>query len=109
MVTWPQFQEQFYNENLIVKVLRIGVSVGAQKVAHLGEEEKSGVVVKSEDLRKAIEMVMEDGKESEDIRKRARELGKMANEVIEEGGSSHKNMIRLLQDIRKQSCTNNSC
>ncbi|KAF5773157.1 putative UDP-glucuronosyl/UDP-glucosyltransferase, UDP-glycosyltransferase family [Helianthus annuus] len=109
MVTWPQFQEQFYNEKLIVQVLRIGVSVGAQKVVHLGEEEKSGVVVKSEDLRKAIELVMEEGKESEDRRKRARELGKMANGVIEEGGSSHRNMIRLLQDIRNQSSTNNSC
>ncbi|KAI7751523.1 hypothetical protein M8C21_022435 [Ambrosia artemisiifolia] len=106
MVTWPQFQEQFYNEKLLVQVLRIGVSVGVQKVVHLGEEEKSGVVVKSEDLRKAIEMVMVDGKESEDRRKRARDLGKMANEAIEEGGSSYRNMTRLIQDIRNQYNTN---
>ncbi|KAI3687858.1 hypothetical protein L1987_81561 [Smallanthus sonchifolius] len=105
MVTWPQFQEQFYNEKLLVQVLQIGVSVGAQKVVHLGEEEKSGVVVKSEAFRKAIETVMEDGKESEDRRKRAKELGKMANEAIEEGGSSHRNMTRLIQDIRNQSST----
>ncbi|KAI3822551.1 hypothetical protein L1987_10142 [Smallanthus sonchifolius] len=108
MVTWPQFQEQFYNEKLLVQVLRIGVSVGAQKFVHLGEEEKSGVVVKSEAFRKAIEMVMEDAKESEDRRKRAKELGKMANEAIEEGGSSHLNITRLIQDIRNQSSTKNS-
>ncbi|KAF5773154.1 putative trans-zeatin O-beta-D-glucosyltransferase [Helianthus annuus] len=108
MVTWPQFQEQFYNEKLLVQVLRIGVSVGAQTVVHLGEEEKSGVVVKSEDITKAIEMVMEDGKESEDRRKRARDLGRMANQAIEEGGSSHRNMTRLIQDIRNQSITKNS-
>ncbi|KAL8216952.1 hypothetical protein R6Q57_023789 [Mikania cordata] len=102
MVTWPQFQEQFYNEKLLVQVLRIGVSVGAQKVVHLGEEEKSGVVVKSEEFIKAIEMVMEDGKESEDRRNRAKELSKMSNEAIEEGGSSHKNMTRLIQDIKNQ-------
>ncbi|KAI3822552.1 hypothetical protein L1987_10143 [Smallanthus sonchifolius] len=105
MVTWPQFHEQFYNEKLLVQVLQIGVSVGAQKVVHLGEEEKSGVVVKSDAFRKAIETVMEDGKESEDRRKRAKELGKIANEAIEEGGSSHRNITRLIQDIRTQSST----
>ncbi|KAL4592105.1 hypothetical protein LXL04_005089 [Taraxacum kok-saghyz] len=102
MVTWPQFQEQFFNEKLVVEVLRIGVSVGAQNVVHWGEEEKSGVQVKSEDLRKAIEIVMEEGNEGEERRKRAKELGMMAHKAIEEGGSSHKNMTRLIEDIRNQ-------
>nr|GEX00799.1 putative UDP-glucuronosyl/UDP-glucosyltransferase [Tanacetum cinerariifolium] len=47
MVTWPQFQDQFYNEKLVVQVLRIGVSVGAQNGVNsvlFGNEEKSGVV-----------------------------------------------------------------
>ncbi|CAH1429997.1 unnamed protein product [Lactuca virosa] len=108
MVTWPQFQEQFYNEKLVVQVLRIGVSVGAQNVVHWGEEEKSGVQIKSEELRKAIEMVMEEGKEGEERRKRAKELSKMAHKAIEEGGSSHQNMRRLIEDIRNQSSTRNS-
>ncbi|XP_023745954.1 UDP-glycosyltransferase 73C11 [Lactuca sativa] len=108
MVTWPQFQEQFYNEKLVVQVLRIGVSVGAQSVVHWGEEEKSGVQIKSEELRKAIEMVMEEGKEGEERRKRAKELGKMAHKAVEEGGSSHQNMRRLIEDIRNQSSTRNS-
>ncbi|KAI3522888.1 hypothetical protein L1887_00940 [Cichorium endivia] len=103
MVTWPQFQEQFLNEKLVVQVLKIGVSVGAQNVVHLGAEEKSGVGVKREELRKAIEMVMEEGKEGEERRKRAKELGNMAHKAIEEGGSSHQNMTRLIQDIRKLS------
>ncbi|PWA50755.1 UDP-glucuronosyl/UDP-glucosyltransferase [Artemisia annua] len=62
MVTWPQFQDQFYNEKLVVQVLRIGVSVGAQigvNGALFGDEEKPGVV-KHEQLRGAIEMY--DGK-----------------------------------------------
>lgn len=102
LITWPQFHEQFLNEKLVVQVLRIGVSVGAQKVVHLGEEEKSGVEVKSEDLRKAIEMVMEEGKEGDERRKRAKELSKIANKAIEDGGSSHLNMERLIKDIRNQ-------
>ncbi|KAL7595472.1 hypothetical protein Lser_V15G28372 [Lactuca serriola] len=104
MMTWPQFQEQFYNEKLVVQVLRIGVSVGAQNVVHWGEEEKSGVQVKSEELRKAIEIVMEKGnKEGEERRKRAKELSKIAHKAIEEGGSSHCNMRRLIEDVRKLS------
>ncbi|KAF5773159.1 putative trans-zeatin O-beta-D-glucosyltransferase [Helianthus annuus] len=85
MVTWPQFQEQFYNEKLVVQVLRTRVSF-----------------VKSEAFLKAIEMVMEEGKEGKERRKRAKELSKIANRAMEEGGSSHRNMTRLIEDIKNQ-------
>nr|XP_043629878.1 UDP-glycosyltransferase 73C5-like [Erigeron canadensis] len=100
MVTWPQFQEQFYNEKLVVQVLKIGVSVGAQNVVHWGEEEKSEVIVKSEEFKKAIEVLMKEGEEREERRKRAKEYSKMAYKAIEEGGSSYNNMKRLIQDIK---------
>ncbi|KAJ0714461.1 putative trans-zeatin O-beta-D-glucosyltransferase [Helianthus annuus] len=59
MVTWPQFQEQFYSEKLVVQVLRIGVSVGAQKTSGLWvDEDKSRELVKREAFLKAIEMVL---------------------------------------------------
>ncbi|GKA74004.1 UDP-glycosyltransferase 73C6-like protein [Tanacetum coccineum] len=70
MVTWLQFQEQFYNEKLIVQVLRIGVSVGAQNVVHFGEEEKSGVVVKCDEFKNAIETLMEEGEEKKKKKKK---------------------------------------
>ncbi|MFS8004274.1 putative trans-zeatin O-beta-D-glucosyltransferase [Helianthus anomalus] len=103
MVTWPQFQEQFYNEKLVVQVLRTGVSVGAQKTSGLWvDEDKSGELVKSEAFLNAIEMVMEEGKEGEERRKRAKEIGKIANKAIEDGGSSHRNMTGLIEDIKNQ-------
>ncbi|KAI7751515.1 hypothetical protein M8C21_022427 [Ambrosia artemisiifolia] len=103
LITWPQFQEQFYNEKLVVQVLRTGVSVGAQKTSVLwGDDDKPGELVKSEAFVKAIEMVMEEGKEGEERRKRAKELSKMANKAIEEGGSSHRNMTRLIEAIKNQ-------
>ncbi|KAJ0476681.1 putative trans-zeatin O-beta-D-glucosyltransferase [Helianthus annuus] len=106
MVTWPQFQEQFYNEKLVVQVLRTGVSVGAQKTSAFWlVEDESGELVKSDAFHNAIEMVMEEGKEGEDRRKRAKELGKMANKAIEEGGSSHRNMTRLIEAIKNQERT----
>ncbi|KAJ9555457.1 hypothetical protein OSB04_010071 [Centaurea solstitialis] len=99
MITWPQFAEQFINEKLIVEVLRIGVGVGADAVIHVGEEDWSGVKVKNEDVKKAIEKVVDGGIEGNERRKRAKELGKIANNAIKEGGSSYLNLTLLIQDI----------
>ncbi|XP_076937796.1 UDP-glycosyltransferase 73C4-like [Bidens hawaiensis] len=99
MITWPQFSEQFINEKLVVQVLGIGVSVGADSVVHVGEEDRFGVKVKSETVTKAIEKAMDDGIEGNERRKRAKELGIIANNVIKEGGSSHLNLTLLIQDI----------
>ncbi|KAF5773152.1 putative UDP-glucuronosyl/UDP-glucosyltransferase, UDP-glycosyltransferase family [Helianthus annuus] len=99
MITWPQFAEQFINEKLVVQVLGIGVGVGADSVVHVGEEDRSGVKVKSESVKNAIEKVMDDGIEGNERRKRAKELGIIANGAIKEGGSSHLNLTLLIQDI----------
>lgn len=93
MVTWPIFAEQFLNEQLITKVLQIGVAVGA--------EEWSIVVdnVKSEAITKAVKCVMA-GEESMEMRRRAEEVKKMANKAVEEGGSSYSDLNALFQELR---------
>lgn len=102
LVTWPQFAEQFLNEKLVVEVLGIGVGVGAQVMVHWGEEDRYGVTVKSEEVKKAIEKVMDDdGVEGCERRKRVKVLGKVANEAVEKEGSSYKNLSLLIQDIRE--------
>ncbi|GFZ02393.1 UDP-glucosyl transferase 73C2 [Actinidia rufa] len=68
-------------------VLEIGVSVGAQGVVHLLEDDKFGVVVKSEAVVEAVETVMDGGEKGVERRNRAIELGKMAKRAMEEGGS----------------------
>ena len=99
MITWPILAEQFFNEKLVVQVLEIGVSVGAQGVVHLLEDDKFGVVVKSEAVVEAIETVMDGGEKGVERRNRARELGKMAKRAMEEGGSSFLNVRLLIQDV----------
>ncbi|XP_057513773.1 UDP-glycosyltransferase 73C4-like [Actinidia eriantha] len=99
MITWPILAEQFFNEKLVVQVLGIGVSVGARGVVHLLEDDKFGVVVKSEAVVKAVEMVMGGGEKGVERRNRARELGKMAKRAMEEGGSSFLNVRLLIQDV----------
>ncbi|PSS23628.1 UDP-glycosyltransferase, partial [Actinidia chinensis var. chinensis] len=99
MITWPMFAEQFFNEKLVVEILEIGVRVGVEVPVRWGEEEKVGVLVKKEDVKKATEELMDAGEEGESRRKRAQELGVIARRAMEQGGSAHFNLSLLIQDI----------
>lgn len=102
LITCPLFAEQFLNESLAVEVLGIGVRVGVEAAVTWGLEERSGLVIKKEDVRTAIEKVTDDGEEAEERRKKARELGKMAKKAIEHGGSSYLNMDTFIQFVKQQ-------
>lgn len=102
MLTWPLFAEQFFNEKLIVEILRVGVQVGVEVPVRWGEEEKVEDLVNKHEVETAVDALMDGGKEGEERRKRARELGEMARIATEEGGSSHSNMSLLIQDIIQQ-------
>ncbi|XP_012087486.1 scopoletin glucosyltransferase [Jatropha curcas] len=93
MVTWPVSAEQFYNEKLVTEVLKIGIGVGAKEWVRL-----HGDYVKSEAIEKAISRVME-GEEAEEMRSRARKLGEMARQAVEEGGSSCSDFNTLIQEL----------
>ncbi|XP_027348999.1 UDP-glycosyltransferase 73C1-like [Abrus precatorius] len=100
MLTWPQFADQFYNESLVVHILKVGVKVGVESPAvKWGEEVEIGVQVKKEDIGRAVERLMDDTSGSEERRKRVKELAEMANKTVEKGGSSHSNVTLLIQDI----------
>ncbi|RDY02482.1 Soyasapogenol B glucuronide galactosyltransferase, partial [Mucuna pruriens] len=103
MITWPMFAEQFYNEKLVVDVLKIGVPVGAKENkfwASMGED----AVVGREEIAKAVVKLM--GKEeSRDMRKRARELGDASKKTTEEGGSSYLNLMQLLDELKSLKIT----
>ncbi|KAA8516602.1 hypothetical protein F0562_016892 [Nyssa sinensis] len=102
MITWPLFAEQFCNEKLVLHILKIGVGIGVEVPVRWGEEEKVGVLVKQDDVKKAIDRLMDAGEEGEERRKRATELGVRSKRAIEEGGTSHLNVTLLIQDIMAQ-------
>ncbi|KAG8647165.1 UDP-glycosyltransferase 73C1-like [Manihot esculenta] len=104
MVTWPLFADQFFNERLVVDVLKIGVKVGTEVTVGWGKEEKVGVLVRREAVTRAIDRLMDEGEEGEERRKRAKELSIMAKNAMEEDGSSYLNMKLLIQDILGQKC-----
>ncbi|PKI48538.1 hypothetical protein CRG98_031059 [Punica granatum] len=102
MITWPMFAEQFYNEKLIVQVIGTGVRVGVERCMNWGEEDKVGVLVRREDVRRAIEKLMDEGKESDERRRRARKLGEVAERAVEGGGSSYSNMNLMIQHVKEK-------
>jgi len=97
MVTWPLFAEHFFNEKLVVDVLKIGVSVGAKEWRNWNQF--GNEVVKREEIGKAIGVMMSE--ESEELRRRAKKLSDGAKRAIENGGSSHNNMKELIRELKQ--------
>ncbi|CAL5193517.1 unnamed protein product [Lathyrus oleraceus] len=99
MITWPMFAEQFFNEKLLVEVLKIGVSVGS-KVNTFWLSIAEDVVVRREEIAKVVEILMGIGEESKEMRTRARKLGDAAKRSIEEGGHSYNNLLQLIDELK---------
>ncbi|CAN7009083.1 unnamed protein product [Brassica oleracea var. botrytis] len=71
------------------------------------EEEKIGVLVDKEGVKKAVEELMGESDDAKERRRRAKELGVLAHKAVEEGGSSHSNITSLLEDIMQLAQSNN--
>ncbi|OAY60545.1 UDP-glycosyltransferase 73C11 [Manihot esculenta] len=99
LITWPLFADQFSNEKLAVQVLKIGVRVGVEVPERGVEEGQNGVLVKREDVKRAVDDLMKEGEESEERRRRVKELALMAKKATEKGGSSSLNIRLLIQDV----------
>lgn len=99
MVTWPLFAEHFFNEKLVVDVLKIGVPVGTKEWRNWNEF--GSEVVTREEIEKAIGVVMDGGEEGEGMRQRAKALSNAAKKAIKLGGSSHNNMMELIRELKE--------
>nr|K4GMD6.1 RecName: Full=UDP-glycosyltransferase 73C9 [Barbarea vulgaris]AFN26665.1 UGT73C9 [Barbarea vulgaris subsp. arcuata] len=107
LLTWPLIVDQFCNQKLVVQVLKVGVSAGVEEVTNWGEEEKIGVLVDKEGVKKAVEELMGESDDAKERRKRVKALGQLAHKAVEEGGSSHSNITSLLEDIMQLAQSNN--
>lgn len=102
LITWPLFGDQFFNEKLVVQILRVGVKVGVEVPVEWGEEDENGLLVKKEDVGRAINELMDESRDSEEMRERVNGLAEMAKRAVEKGGSSHSNVTLLIQDVMQQ-------
>ncbi|XP_065007907.1 anthocyanidin 3-O-glucosyltransferase 4-like [Musa acuminata AAA Group] len=97
MITWPMFAEQFYNEKLVVQVLRVGVSVGP---GVWGMEQEKKPVVGGAAIAAAVAQLMDGrGEAEEGMRKRAAALKQKARDSVGVGGSSYLEMDRLIHEL----------
>jgi len=101
MITWPVHDEQFYNEKLITQVRGIGVEVGVEEWSFIGFMKKKKIVGR-DIIEKAVRRLMDGGAEAVEIRKRAHEYAIKAKRAVQEGGSSHKNLMALIDDLKRQ-------
>ncbi|QCE08689.1 UDP-glucosyl transferase 73C [Vigna unguiculata] len=98
MVTWPLFAEQFFNERLVVDVLKIAVPVGAKEWKTWGEF--GNEVVGREKIAKAIGLLMGGGEEYEEVRRRVKALSEEAKKAIQIGGSSYNSLKDVIQEMK---------
>lgn len=103
MATWPFSAEQFLNEKLIVHVLGIGLSVGVTKPTEsvlTGAKDGGGKAdadVGMEQVKQALDMLMDGGADGEARKTKAKELKAKSKTALEHGGSSYMNLEKLIQ------------
>ena len=98
MVTWPLFAEQFFNERLLVDVLKIAVAVGAKECKDWGDF--GNEIVGREKIAEAIGLLMGGGEECEEVRKRVKALSEEAKKAIQIGGSSYNSLKDVIQEMK---------
>ncbi|KAJ3694181.1 hypothetical protein LUZ60_009661 [Juncus effusus] len=92
MITWPHFADQFVNENFVVDVLKIGITLGV-KIPNYASPD---VMVQKDDVERAVLALMNEGEEGQERRRRAKNFGENAKKAMEEGGSSDVNMTNMI-------------
>ncbi|XP_042495820.1 phloretin 4'-O-glucosyltransferase-like [Macadamia integrifolia] len=93
MVAFPQWSDQPTNAKLIQDVWRTGVRV------KVNDDEDGGEgIVKSEEIVRCLEMVMEE-ESGEEMRKNAKRWSNLAREATKEGGSSDRNIRAFMEEI----------
>ncbi|MBA0567238.1 hypothetical protein Golob_011989 [Gossypium lobatum] len=102
LITLPLLGDQFFNQKLVVQILKIGVNLGIEKPTMFGDEE-SGFILKKVEVKNAIYQLIDEGNEGIERRKRAKVFGEKAKKAIEVGGSSYLNITLLIEDIIQQS------
>jgi hypothetical protein len=96
MLTWPLEFDQFIGERLVTDVLKIGERVWSGPRSTRYEEK---VTVPAEAVARAVARFLEPGGRGEAARVRVRELALKAHAAVEEGGSSHTDLRRLINDL----------
>lgn len=89
VATWPLYAEQHLNAFQMVRELGLAVEISVDYRA--GED-----LVRAEAVEKGVRSVMEG---SDEMRRKVKEMSEKCKSALMENGSSHKNLVSLLQEL----------
>jgi hypothetical protein len=94
VATWPLYAEQQFNAFQMVIDLGLAVEIKVDyRRDFLGDNE---IIVSSDDIVKAIKHVME---EDGEVRKKVKEMSRISEKSLKDGGSSFSSLGRLIEDM----------
>ncbi|KAI7981054.1 UDP-glycosyltransferase 75C1 [Camellia lanceoleosa] len=89
VVAYPHWTDQGTNAKLIEDEWKTGVRVKANEEG----------IVEGDEIKRCVEMVMEDGEKGEQMRSNAKKWKDLAREAVKEGGSSNKNLMAFVEEV----------
>nr|ADJ96636.1 SGA [Solanum tuberosum] len=98
LITWPLFSDNFYTDKLL-ETLGLAIGIGAD-VWNPGFI-LSCPPLSGEKIELAVKRLMNNSEESRKIRENAKLMAKKLKSATEEGGSSHSQLIGLIEEIKR--------
>jgi UDP:flavonoid glycosyltransferase YjiC (YdhE family) len=95
IATWPLYGEQQFNAFEIVIELGLGVEIKIDSGINIIEG-AIGEIVSSDDIKRGLKLLMENGSE---IRKKVKEMSQLSRKALMEDGSSYSALTRLIEDV----------
>lgn len=98
LISWPLFSDNFYSDKLLEKLgLAIGIGADVWNPGFI----LSCPPVSGEKIELAVKRLMNKSEESRQIRENAKLMAKKLKSATEKGGSSHSQLIGLIEEIKR--------
>ncbi|KAF8715885.1 hypothetical protein HU200_026845 [Digitaria exilis] len=99
VLTWPMVVEQFITERFVTEVLGIGERLWPEGAGVRSTKSDEHELIPAEAVARAVARFMEPGGSGDAARSKAKELSAKAHAAMAEGGSSHHDLRRLIDDL----------
>ncbi|CAN6284311.1 unnamed protein product [Urochloa humidicola] len=99
VLTWPMDFEQFLIERLLTEVLGIGERLFPEGAGVRSTRREEHDLVTAEVVGQAVAKFMEPGGGGDVARGRVKELSARAHAAVAEGGASHRDLQRFIDDL----------
>lgn len=99
VLTWPLVFEQFITERFVTQVLGIGARLCPEGARVRSTRYQENELISAEAVAQAIAAFMEPQGAGDTARGRVKELSAKARAAMADGGSSHGNLRRLIDDL----------